>query len=230
MSKKPMPAWLPYAGPFAVFLLMTSLESSMERYLRLSYPVAYAIKMAAVLLCLALLRPKIPHGDKPNGYGIAVATALGVLLVYIWILGDAYTPKPQWLTNIVGARRAGFDPYLIDNPAYRNLFLAERFFGLVVVVPLVEELFYRGFLVRFVADPDNFERIPVGKLTAASLLVNILFFASTHPEWLVAAIFSAAMCGLLARTKNVFACIWAHGVTNLLLGIWIMTSQEWAYW
>jgi CAAX prenyl protease-like protein len=224
MSNKPMPAWLPYIGPFAAFLLMTTLEP----HLGVSYPVAYAIKLGVVLLTLAILRPKIPYGDKPNGSGLVLATALGLVLFYIWIFGDFYSPHPAWLKSILGSRTA-FDPYNLYGPL-RRLFFAERFFGLVLVVPLIEELFYRGFLLRIVIDPDNFERVPVGKLTAASLGVNVLFFTLTHPEWLVAAIFSAAMCGLLARSRNLFACIWAHGVTNLLLGIYIVKFQAWGYW
>ena len=98
------------------------------------------------------------------------------------------------------------------------------------MVPLIEELFYRGFLLRYVIDPDNFERAPVGKITAAALGVNVLLFTFSHPEWLVAAIFALAMCGLVARYKNLFVAIWAHGVTNLLLGIYVMYYQDWQYW
>ena len=112
----------------------------------------------------------------------------------------------------------------------RAAFLAVRFFGLVVIVPIIEETFYRGFLLRYVTDLDDFRRAQTGTFSLGALGINVALFAFSHPEWLAAAIFALAMCGLLARTKNLFACIVAHAVTNLLLGLYVIHYGAWQYW
>ena len=60
--------------------------------------------------------------------------------------------------------------------------------------------------------------------------MNGSLFALSHPEWLAALIFGLAMCGLLARTRSLFACIAAHAVTNLLLGLYVIHFHQWQYW
>jgi CAAX prenyl protease-like protein len=163
---------------------------------------------------------------RPQKTGIGLAAALGVLLTFVWILGDHYTPHFKFLGS-----RIGYDPFQeIHNTALRTLFLIVRFFGLVVVVPIVEEVFYRGFLLRFVTDSEDFRRVPLGRFSMGAFLVNIVFMALSHPEWLVAGIFSAAMCALIARTRNLSACIVAHGVTNLMLGAYVLKFHQWQYW
>ena len=106
-----------------------------------------------------------------------------------------------------------------------------RFLGLVVVVPIVEELFYRGFLLRFVTDMDDFQARAAGNIFCpGASRCNVVLFALSHPEWLAAAIFALALCLLLRWTKNFSTCILAHGVTNLLLGVYILHTAQWQYW
>ena len=77
---------------------------------------------------------------------------------------------------------------------------------------------------------DDFKRVPTGTFSAAALLISSGMFAVSHPEWLAAAIFALVLCGLLRLTRNFFTCILAHGVTNLLLGVYILHTAQWQYW
>ena len=222
MSLKSLPPWVPYAAPFALFLLLTTLESQLPLKF---FPVAYAVKIALVGGLLIAWRGEFPEA-RPGGSGWAIATALGLVLCLMWVWIDPHTPHPKFLGT-----RIGYNPSReISTVAGVWFFLAVRFLGLVVVVPFVEELFYRGFLLRFVTDTDDFQRIPTGTFSAAALLLNVGLFALSHPEWLAAALFALAMCLLLRFTKNLFACVLAHGVTNLLLGIYILHTGQWQYW
>lgn len=213
--------WLPFVLPFAVYILLTGLDKTFEPV----YPIYYTIKIAAVTALIAILWRFIPEA-RPNRNGLGLAAALGVVMTFVWVIGDHFTPHFAFMGN-----RIGYNPFQeIANPAARWVFIAVRFFGLVVIVPIIEEVFYRGFLLRFVTDIDDFRRVPIGRFTLAAFLFNVVFMASSHPEWLVAAIFSAAMCSLIARTRNLFACIVAHGVTNLLLGVYVVQFHQWQYW
>ncbi len=217
-----LPAWVPYVLPFALFLLLTTLESHLPLKI---YPVFYAVKIALVGGALIALRGAFPEA-RPGGGGWVWATALGVILFFAWIFIDKHTPHPAFLGT-----RTAFDPSReISTPLGVFLFLVVRFLGLVVVVPYVEELFYRGFLLRFVSDMDDFRRVPVGTFSVVALLVNAGVFALSHPEWLAAAVFALALCGLLRFTRNFFACVLAHGVTNLLLGVYVLHTASWQYW
>jgi len=222
MTMKTLPAWLPYVLPFGLFLLLTTIESHLPLA---AYPVFYAVKIALVGGMLIALRGAFPEA-RPGGGGWAAATALGAILFFVWILVDAHTPHFAFL----GTRTAYNPARELSSPLAVLLFLVVRFLGLVVVVPFVEELFYRGFLLRFVTDMDDFKSVPTGTFSALALLVNVGVFALSHPEWLAAAIFALALCGLLRWTHNFWTCILAHGVTNLLLGVYILHTAQWQYW
>jgi len=224
MNWKALPPWLPYVAPFALFLLLTSLESASHLPLS-TFPITYTVKIVLVGGLLIALRGYFPEA-RPGGGGWAAATALGLVLFFLWIAVDKHTPHFAFL----GARTAYNPSREIATTGGIVFFLFVRFLGLVVVAPIIEELFYRGFLLRIVTDLDDFRRVPVGTFSALALLVNVALFSLSHPEWLAAAIFALALCLLLRWTKNLFACILAHGVTNLLLGIYILHTSQWQYW
>lgn len=221
-SEIAVPAWLPYIAPFVLFLVLTTVEGHFVRY----YPILYAVKIALVGGLLLGLRCAYPPEARPQGRGLGLAVLAGTLLVFAWVIVDQHTPHLRWM-----GERVAYNPFQkIADPTARAAFLAVRFFGLVVIVPIIEETFYRGFLLRYVTDLDDFRRAPVGVFSLGALGINVALFASSHPEWLAAAVFALAMCGLLAWTKSVFACIVAHGVTNLLLGLYVIHFGAWQYW
>ena len=142
----------------------------------------------------------------------------------IWI-------APQYFLNFA-PRIVGFDPTLLENNSatYWSTILF-RFLRLVVVVPLVEEVFWRGFLLRFIID-EHFERVPFGKFTWLSFAVVTFAFTFTHsrPDWPAAFITGALYNVVAYRTQSLASCVLAHAVTNLLLGLWIMQTRQWGFW
>ncbi len=222
MPIKNLPPWLPYVAPFSLFLLLTTLESHVSGPL---FPWAYAAKVVLVGGLLLALRGSLPEA-RPGGNGWALATGLGVALCVLWVVIDRHTPHFAFL----GARTAYNPATEIGTSAGVWAFLAVRFLGLVVIVPFAEELFYRGFLLKFVTDPDDFKRVPTGVFSVVALAVNVALFAVSHQEWLAAAVFALALCLLLRFTRNLFACVLAHAVTNLMLGVYIVQTGQWQYW
>ena len=187
------PAWVPYVVPFVVYLALTAVEAHYKAH----YPLFYSAKIIAVtVITLALAGPRTERKPLPWGW-LAIAVVVGVVLNWAWFAVDAITPHPHWLTQIMGTR-AAFDPYKeIPNSGLRTAFLAIRFSGLVLLIPYLEERFYRDFLVRFVENQDDFRRVSVGALTPTAIAFSTVLFASTHPEWLSAAVFGLAMCALV---------------------------------
>ncbi|MBI3837876.1 MAG: CPBP family intramembrane metalloprotease [Planctomycetia bacterium] len=83
--------------------------------------------------------------------------------------------------------------------------------------------------MRFVIDPDWW-KVPFGTLTPLSVAAGTLLPVAVHPaEMLAAAVWFTSVTWLMFKTKNIWDCIVAHAVTNLLLGIWVVTSGEWHF-
>ena len=136
--------------------------------------------------------------------------------------GRRYPPLP------LQGPRAAFDPGTLPG-ATRTLFLIVRFFGLVALVPFIEELFWRSFLIRWIDHPD-FRRIPLGEVTLRGAAVTAALFALAHPEWLPALITGLLWAWLLRHTRSLTACLLSHGVANLALGIYVLLTGAWRFW
>lgn len=223
------PVW-PYILPLGGFLAMTALEGQLPTAPGGGpnptwFPVLYALKLAVVSVllwvCRGIFRDLRP---RPTPGGAALSIGLGLAVTAAWVGLDGYYPEIPWL----GGKRTAFDPTTLA-PAARGAFLAVRMFGLVVIVPLIEELFYRSFLMRWVIDP-NFTRVPIGRVTPAALAVTAGVFTLSHPEWLPALLTGLAWGWLVGRTKSVSACVLSHAVANLALGIYVIAYRAWTFW
>jgi CAAX prenyl protease-like protein len=176
------------------------------------------------ILCGALLlwfrRCYEFHRLKNVGFTLLIAFAVFVL----WI-------APQQFFHFA-PRTIGFDPEILGkNPAVYWSTISFRFLRLVVVVPVMEEVFWRGFLLRFVID-EYFERVPFGKFTWPSFAIVALAFTFSHSraDWLAAFVAGALYNVIAYRTRSLASCVLAHAATNLLLGLWIMHTHQWGFW
>lgn len=232
-TASPIPLWqnplVAYIGPFVLFMILGAAEGwePLKEY----YPFVYSAKILAVFLLWLACRSRYPEF---SSQGFALATVVGIAGVVAWVglwrLNlESYVADllPSWLYS---ANRAEYNPFAAISSATAAWgFVAVRLFGLAVLVPLMEEVFWRGFLIRYLVS-DDFERIPIGRYTPLSFAVVTLLFTLAHPELLAAAVWCAAINWLLYRTKNLWACILAHAVTNLLLGVYILATGTWVLW
>jgi uncharacterized protein len=212
--------WLPYVAPLVTFLALTSVEGWFGAG---AYPMVYAAKVAIVAAVAWACRSSWRDLAPWPGWGtIGIAVALGLGIAAVWVGLDPYYPRLRFLGT-----RSAFDPSGMP-AAGRTGFLAVRLFGLVVLVPLIEELFWRSFVMRWMADPD-FEKVPVGRVTPAAAAVTSALFAAEHPEWLPALITGLAWAGLLARTRSLAACVASHAAANLGLGAYVLATGAWKF-
>ncbi len=223
--------WLPYVAPMAAFVVLTSLEGRLPATAPGAstiafYPWVYAIKLGVVVLAIWWSRSTWRDLRPWPGLGTsAVSVAIGLAVAMIWVGADGY--YPVW--GSIGSR-AAYDPNVLT-PGSRVAFLAVRFFGLVLVVPLFEELFWRSFVVRWIIDPDRFEAVPIGRITLAAAAITAGLFALEHPaEWLPALGTGFAWAWLLRWSRSVSACFISHAVANLGLGVYVMATGDWKFW
>lgn len=139
----------------------------------------------------------------------------------------------EWL-GLASRGGEGFNPTLWEGqPAVYWSTVILRFVRMTIAVPILEELFWRSFLWRTVADPyRDFHLSPIGQWSGRALAVTVPLFALAHQpsDYLGAIIWALLISWVLVRTKSLTACILVHATSNLLLGIYIMTTRQWGFW
>jgi len=209
------------------------------------YPVVYTVKILLTCVAMALVWP----GYRTFPFSVSpLAFTVGVVGVVLWVgickLGveerlfgpQGFGGMIQRLVSSTGVQsdevvgqRSAFNPLkqLADDPAAAYGFLAIRLFGLAVVVPIIEEFFLRGFLMRFVIH-DNWHQIPFGTVNKLAVIVGTGVPMLMHPAELFAAlVWFSMVTWLMVRTRNIWDCVVAHAVTNLLLGVYVIASGDW---
>ncbi|MFC1759864.1 CAAX prenyl protease-related protein [Planctomycetota bacterium] len=155
----------------------------------------------------------------------------GVVGIVVWIalvMLDEATLKLGAMTP----GRAAFNPFeeLADNKSFMNQFLGFRLFGMIMLVPLVEEFFIRGFLMRYVDDPD-WDEVPIGVFRLGGLLAPTIYGLATHlTEPLAAVAWFSLITVLYRKTNNIWDCVVAHAVTNGLLAWYVIQYEQWQLW
>jgi CAAX prenyl protease-like protein len=220
--------------PLAVFLVGTQLEGAFSGPELVNYPWVYAAKIVATTLALGWAWPAVrqfPFRYSPY----SVLLGLGGCAVWIAVTNsgwDAVLLRPLGWNPTEHSGRAAYNPLesLGSQTWQCYAFLAVRFFGLAVIVPIIEELFYRAFLMRFVVRPDWWV-VPLGLVTPMALAVGTFFPALAHPgELLAAIIWFGVGTWLLVSTRSLWDCIVYHAVTNLALGVYVLKTGDWKFW
>lgn len=220
-------AWLRIL-PFAAYMLFIVIADLLERLgvapgpLRWLYPV----KVGVVALLLALFWRHYHELGRHAGRSprltvpaLLAALAAGVGVLVLWVSLNA-----GWM--IVGSA-PGFDPR--DAGRIDWLLVAIRIAGAALVVPVMEELFWRSFLMRWIVNPD-FETVEPSQLGLKSFVITVLLFGFEHNLWLAGIVAGAAYSLLYMRHRNLWSPILAHAVTNGLLGVWVVMTGNWSYW
>lgn len=218
----------PLVIPFVLYLVATSIAANWPEF----YPISYA---ATVLICSIvswiLLRGRgivVPHRQVIDAIGVGlIGIALWILLSEFHLESRVAELLPESLRP--GARVA-YNPFeKLDHAWQAWLFVGVRVIGLSIIVPIAEELFWRGFLARWLIATD-WEKIPLGRFTPFSFSAVTLLFTLAHPEWFAAAVYCALLNLLLMWKRDLWRCIVAHGVSNLTLAIYVLAAKAWWLW
>ncbi len=236
-----------HIAPLVVFMLLTSfvpffaVKNSELPWWR-SSPEHWIYPLQTVV-CGGLLTFFWRNYTFRPARGFLLATLFGIAGVIVWIVPAWIYHRMDLLDSSEKAgipllgfvpRTDGFDPTIFENaPFWYAAVIAMRFVRLVVVVPLVEEIFWRGFLMRYViAEHRSFSSVPFGTHSWKAFGVTTAAFILVHAkeDWLGALVFGSLMYFLCIRSKSLAACVWMHAVANLLLGIYVLITRQWGFW
>lgn len=173
------------------------------------------------------------------------ALVVGVGVFVIWVGADPFYPHLETLTRVLEAwaRRLGLPPLPVPgvtkawnpgadfgagSPVARGV-LVTRLMGSSLVVPPLEEVFYRSFLYRYLAQ-HRFLDMPLRQVRWTPFLVTAVVFGLGHREWLAGILCGLAYQWLACRRGRLGEAITAHTITNLLLGLWVVGRGQWQFW
>ena len=212
---------LPRVAPFIIFVLLTVGQG------KFGPASAYWFYLAKTLVGLWLIIetwPLVPEMRWAFSWE-AVVAGIGVLVMWIGI--DSFYPK----VNLTGSAVENSNPGLVfgEHSPLTFFFLFVHILGMTVVVPPLEEVFYRSFIYRFIAKPDFLE-VPLNKFLPLPFLVTALIFGFEHREWLAGILCGMTYQWLVLRKNRLGDAMTAHAITNFLLGVYIVWRGAWNFW
>lgn len=218
------PAALARCIPFFVFMGFLALRGYLPADVGLDARWIYGAQTVIVAGLLAyywrgygeLVRQNLPDA-RETGWAVVV----GIAVFAIWVQLDA-----PWMQ--LGSATASFVPLDADGQPIWTLIML-RLMGAALVVPVMEELFWRSFLMRWVQHP-GFERVDPQAVGARAIVLSTFVFTLAHTLWLAAVVAGLAYALLYRRNGKLWSAVIAHAVTNGLLGIWVIKTGRWEFW
>ena len=213
----------PYLIPFAALLILLALGAFWP-LTGIADQLVRIVILTAVLwrFSRSVLDLKVRHWVGTLG--------LGVLIFLLWIAPDRIFPAYRQIflfhNGVVGSVHSSLSEADRHNPGVLWL----RTLRAAILVPVIEELFWRGWLMRWLIKPD-FERIPLGAYQAFSFWTVAVLFASEHgPYWDVGLVAGILFNLWMIRTKSLGDLIAAHAIANLCLSGYVVAAGKWDYW
>jgi len=152
------------------------------------------------------------------------AVVVGVGIFAVWVGLDPF--YPHLMKNAIAWNPNG--PFGENSPV-AWLMIVARMLGSTLVVPQLEEVFYRSFLYRYIAN-QNFLSVPLNKFLPWPFVATAVVFGFAHNEWLAGILCGAAYQWLVLRKNRLGDAMTAHAITNFLLGAWIIWRGAWHFW
>jgi uncharacterized protein len=148
----------------------------------------------------------------------------------IWVGADILFPtyRQHWLFQnpLTGQMSAPLPGNVLMSP----FVLWPRIFRAVVLVPIIEELFWRAWLMRWLISPD-FQKVELGAYQPAAFWITAVLFAAEHGSyWDVGLIAGVVYNWWMVRTRSLGDCILVHAITNACLCGYVVATHHWEYW
>lgn len=206
-------------APYIIFVALTALQGKFGEASK------YWFYLAKTLVGVWLIWAMLPVVKEMRWTFSLEAVLVGVGVIVVWIALDPYYPK------LPMAAGTPWNPHeqLGTGTALAWLFIVTRILGSTLVVPMIEETFFRSFLYRYIVKP-NFEEVSLKLFHLGAFLITSVLFGLIHREWLAGILCGMAYQWLVLRKGHLGDAITAHAISNLLLGAWVLYKGAWQFW
>ena len=152
--------YIPYIAPFALFAIFTYIGPIFH----ISPLLIYPIKTVLVAVSLFYFRNVYKQEIRFSFSWLPVIS--GILVFIIWVLPEGLYPQ-------IG--HSEFNPFEQTSGYGVYFAITFRMIGASLIVPLMEELFWRSFALRFAIKSD-FRSVPLGQFSWFSFIFISLLF------------------------------------------------------
>ena len=213
-------------APFVLFMILLAVRGNVpaDGSWGIDPRWIYGITVLAVGGCLTFWwreYGELSRQNLPSTSEWLLSIAVGVAVFALWINLDA-----KWMT--LGEATAAFKPVDASGGLDWPLIVV-RLIGAALLVPVLEELFWRSFLMRWLQHA-TFEAVDPQRVGVKAVLLSTFVFMLAHTLWLAAIVAGLAYAWLYRRTGKLWVAVIAHAVTNGALGIWVVATGNWAFW
>jgi len=218
-------------APFIIFLALTFCQG------KFGPASAYWFYLAKTLVAVWLIWEMYPLVSEMRWTISWEAVVVGIAVFILWVGLDPLYPKLSEITAKLGLSKYSGTSQSFWNPHAQFgqdstlawLMIVTRILGTTLVVPPLEEVFYRSFLYRYFAKPD-FLSIPLNRFLPWPFFATAVVFGFSHFQWLAGILCGMAYQWLVLRRNRLGDAMTAHAITNLLLGIWVAWQGAWQFW
>ena len=250
-DKKNSLAYISHILPFVVWItLMVWIDDGV---------ISYNIRTLSGIILLIILRPWSWYPSIKLKY-LPLSIFVGIFIFIIWVLfetpwmiatfpniNELYVrlfvdfSNPFSLRDLYEDQNLNPVPFMtIDDGVNKGLHefnpivtgwlnFTIHMIGSSLVIPIIEEFFYRSFIYRWMQG-SPFYKIKIQKIHWPLLIIVSLFFSISHIEWGAAIICGLAFGVLYLKTQDIWSAIIAHGVTNFLLGLYVVRFDAYQFW
>jgi uncharacterized protein len=210
--------------PFMLFMALLALRGQLEQLNLAGVDARWAYGLSVLVVSASLLWYR-KHYDElrpwPSVRDVLLAGVVGFVVFELWI-------RLTYPWMMLGEATASFRPVDAQGQLLWPLIVV-RWIGASLMVPVMEELFWRGFLMRWIDNPD-FEKVDPRQVSYKAMALSTLAFMLAHTQWLAAIVAGLAYAWLYRRTGKLWVPVLAHAVTNGVLGAWVVVFGHWQFW
>ena len=202
-----------YLMPFLAMLAAGILAHAMSS----GFDALYSLRLAAGVAALVYYRSRLTGLDWRFSWRGPMA---GVVTVVVWVLAARIWLTPTGMPQSLSAL----------SPMFRSGWIASRALTAIAVVPIAEELAYRGYLLRRWISAD-FESVSFAAVHWPVLALTSAIFGVTHGVMWAPGIVAGWLYGrLVCRTGRIGESVAAHATTNGLLAGLVLLGGQWQFW
>jgi len=211
-----------WVGPFVVFAIWLLIDKKLP----IANPTKEALRDLVLVAAIFGLSRRVVPRTAPRWLA---SVGLGIGVFVLWVAPDYIVPG--WRQNVLFQNGVtGRITTSIPPSELSTTMLVLRTARAALIVPILEELFWRGWLPRWIQDSD-FNRVPLGQYTPLAFWATAALFAAEHgPFWEVGLVAGVIYNWWMRRTRSLGDLMIAHGVTNLALSLYVIESHQWSFW
>lgn len=145
----------------------------------------------------------------------------GILVFVAWVGLDPFYPKNHLFMK--DTPESVWNPFAHfgENSIIAWTVMVIRIFGMTVLVPPIEEAFYRSLVYRYIVKYD-FTKVALNHFDGVAMVLCASLFGFMHFQWLPGILCGLAYQWLVFRRGHLGDAITAHAITNFLLAVYVI--------